>query len=48
LKVAVRLPLGFFTIAGVPMKCGLAANAREGAAMMANARNVVAADTLNV
>jgi len=25
LKVAVRLPLGFFTILGVPMKCGLAA-----------------------
>ena len=48
LNVAVRLALGFFVIVGVPMKCGLAANAREGAAIMANASNVVAADTLIV
>jgi len=27
LKVAVRLKLGFFTIVGVPIKCGLAASA---------------------
>ena len=31
LKVAVRLKLGFFTIVGVPMKCGDAAAARIGA-----------------
>ncbi|WP_431753933.1 hypothetical protein [Nitrososphaera sp.] len=27
MKVAVRLKSGFLTIVGVPMKCGLAANA---------------------
>ena len=46
LKVAVRLPLGFLCICGVPIKCGLAANTSEGDAIMANARNVVAAVTV--
>ena len=48
LKLAVRLKSVLCVIVGVPIKCGLAANAREGAAIMANARNVVAADTLIV
>jgi hypothetical protein len=30
-------------IVGVPIKCGLAANTRDGEATMANARNAVAA-----
>jgi hypothetical protein len=48
LKTVVRLALGFFVIVGVPIKCALAANAREGAAIMANASNVVAADKVIV
>ena len=33
---------------GVPTKCGLAANTRDGVAIMANARNVAAADIVIV
>jgi hypothetical protein len=42
--VAIRLPLGFFVISGVPINCRLAANTRDGLVITANARNVNTVD----
>jgi hypothetical protein len=49
LQVSVFVPPELLVVqVGVQMKCGLAANTRDGVAIMANARNVAAADILIV
>ena len=49
LQVRVFVPPELLVVqVGVPIKCGLAANTRDGVAIMANARNVVAANIVIV